>query len=75
MPIDEIAGGLLRTIFRFVWEILVEGVLEFAFKWPGYLIVRTYRGRGNFDPDGVEVFIWGLLFWVVVIASGVYYYS
>ena len=53
MPVGEVVG-----------HVLVEIVLEFFIKGPGFVIARMIRP--NVDPDGAWSIITGLLFWALL---------
>jgi len=74
MPIDELTGGLLRFVFRFIGEFLLETVFEIVIKGPGYLILKTVTGKAP-DPEEWDVLIVGVLFWLVVGGVGYLVYS
>jgi hypothetical protein len=64
---DDLLEPLFRGIIRFFIYIFVDLIFEIGVKGVGFLIVRTYRKRPDIDPDGFEVALLGLLFWIVVI--------
>lgn len=74
MPIDEMAGGLLRIALRFIGEFLLEVVFEIVIKGPGYLILKSVTGKEP-DPEEWDVLIVSVLFWVVVVGVGYFVYS
>ncbi|GAA6142427.1 hypothetical protein [Hydrogenophaga sp. 5NK40-0174] len=69
MP-EEIAGELLRPVFRLIAYIVVEIVFELAIKGLGYLLCRPFSR--DLDPDGIMVTVVGLLAWGVLISLGVF---
>ena len=65
---EDVFESLVRGIVRFFLYIFFDIVFDVGVKGVGFLIVRTYRKRSDIDPDGFEVALFGLLFWIVFIA-------
>ena len=68
MPIDEIASGFLRAIFRFLGWVLIEVVLEFLIKGLGYIICRPFK---KVNPDGIAALLVGILAWIFIIVTAI----
>jgi len=77
MPLDEIAGSAIGAIARFIGYLFVEIVFEFMVKGPGYIIVKyaVYGGRKDVSPDSGLVLFIGVLFWVILIAGGIFIFT
>ncbi len=65
MPLDDLAEGFLRGLFRFLVNIFVEVVIEILIKGPGYFIVKSCSHRAP-DSDSLRVVLVGVLFWILV---------
>lgn len=68
--IEDVFGGALRVIGRFVAYVVMDFVVEILVKAPGYFIVKSFAKKAP-DPDGAAVFIAGILFWLA-LGFGVY---
>lgn len=64
MPLGEIASEVLGGVFRFVGNVLLEVILEFLIRGPGYLLCKLFKK--DIDPDGGLVVFVGIAFWVVI---------
>jgi len=53
-PLGELLKAFLEVLFEFAW------------KGPGYFILRSFRPNDQEDPDGWPVFIVGTAFWLIV---------
>ncbi|MBM9614516.1 hypothetical protein JWJ90_09455 [Desulfobulbus rhabdoformis] len=65
MPLGEIAGELVGGTLRFIGRFFAEIFLRIAIKGLGYLVCRAFSK--SIDPDGVLVFVVGILAWAVII--------
>lgn len=74
MPLGDIAGEVIGSIFRVIAEVVIEIFFEISIKGPGYLIVRVFRPRDRFNPDGAVVILVGICFWVVILVGGYFAY-
>jgi uncharacterized membrane protein len=74
--IDELAGGLLRVLARFIGEIIVSIIFEIIIKGPGYIIVKFLSKPKSEPGEGVSTIV-GILFWLLIggISFYVYKYS
>lgn len=72
MPIGDIAGELLGGLLRIAGQIVSEIVLEYAVRWPGYLICRLFSRE--VDREGGKVLLVGLVFWVLIVVIGYFSY-
>ena len=68
--VEDVFGGVLRVVGRFVASVVMDFVVEILIKAPGYFIVRSVAKNAP-DPDGAAVFIAGILFWLA-LGFGVY---
>ncbi|MCW8875529.1 MAG: hypothetical protein OQJ89_03415 [Kangiellaceae bacterium] len=68
--IDDFVGGIAKLIGRVIYQIFIEIILEIIIKGPGYILYKLVKGQEP-DPDGISVFILGMLFWVLM-GYGVY---
>ena len=73
MPLGDIAGGLIGAALRLIAQIFFEIVLEIIVRGPGYLICRLFKR--DIDPDGGWVFISGIVFWVALVAGGIFLFA
>jgi hypothetical protein len=64
MPLDDLAGGLLSGVFRFIGNLLFEVFVEFLFHGTGRLITRLLFPDRHFEETTLTVL--GLLFWIAV---------
>ena len=64
MPLDDIAGGLLSGVFRFIGNLLFEVFVEFLFHGTGRLIARLLFPNRHSGETTLTVL--GLLFWIAV---------
>lgn len=64
MPLDDLAGGLLSGVFRFIGHLLFEVFVEFLFHGTGRLIMRVLSPDRH--PQETTLTIIGLLFCTVV---------
>jgi hypothetical protein len=60
-------------VLRVIGNIVLEVVLEFLIRGPGYLICRTFKK--DINPEAGWVIVAGLAFWIFVVVSGFYTYS
>jgi hypothetical protein len=74
MPLEALAEGLLKGIFRFMAHIVIEVLFELAIKGPGYFLAKRITGNEQ-NVDGWKVVILGLLFWLMIGTLGYYVYS
>lgn len=72
--IDELAGGLLRVVARFIGEILVSLIFEIIIKGPGYIIVKFLSKPKSEPGEGVSTVV-GILFWLLVGCISFYVYQ
>lgn len=64
MPLDDIAGGLLNGVFRFIGHLLYEVFIEFLFHGTGRVVTHVlFPGRHFGDTTLTAI---GLLFWITV---------
>jgi hypothetical protein len=73
MPLEALAEGLLKGIFRLVTHFVVEVVLELAIKGPGYFLVKRITGQELVEDDW-KVMVCGLCFWLLLGLLGYYAY-
>jgi hypothetical protein len=59
--VGEVAGGVLKLIGRFIFEVL----FEFLIKGAGYLLCQPFN-RKDLNADGGLVVVVGLAFWTMV---------
>ena len=71
--IEEIVGGVFKSIGRFLIETVIQTVIEILVKGPGYVIANTLSDKKP-DKNSHRVTIYGLLFWFLVITAGYYIY-
>lgn len=64
MALGDIVGAVLEPLLRFVGQVLLEGLLEWLIRWPGYLLCRLFKR--DVDLNGGLVASIGVAFWVVV---------
>lgn len=72
MPLGDIAGEALGGVFRFISRMLFEIVVEWLLHGTGALILRLIRPRH--EPGETAAILTGLLFWIAVIALGLWLY-
>ena len=60
----EAIGEIFTGVFRFLFRIITEVLLEFLLKGTGYFICRPFSK--NINPDGFKVLITGFAFWVLM---------
>ena len=72
MPLGDIAGEALDGVFRVIARIVFEIVVEWLLRGTGALILRVLRPRHV--PGEVAAALTGLVFWVAMIALGVWIY-
>lgn len=63
--IEDIAGGFFKVIGRLFAGIFIEVILEILIKGPGYFIKKLFSKKDP-DPDGIDVALLGILFWLAV---------
>lgn len=63
MPMDELAGGVIGAVLRFLGWVLIEVVVEILIKGLGYLVCRPFSKTA---PSETAAFFIGLLCWVVI---------
>lgn len=68
MPIDEIAGGFLRILGRFITEFFIQLVFELLIKGPGYVITKLVS-KSEPDVEGWRVAVCGILFWIALFGA------
>lgn len=64
MPVGEIASEFLGGALRFIGNLLLEVVLEFLVRGPGYLLCKPFKK--DVDPEGGLAAFVGIVFWVIV---------
>ncbi|WP_282295383.1 hypothetical protein [Stenotrophomonas sp. PS02289] len=69
MPLDDIAGGLLGGVFRFVVYVLVGIFFEAIIKGTGHIVLVTLRPSK--EPSETACAVVGLLFWGALVVAGV----
>ncbi len=69
MPVEEVMGGVLGGIARFLGRWLVELVLGVVVQGVGWLLVRPFRPQAA--PEDSACLLAGLCFWCVAAAGGV----
>lgn len=73
MPVGEIAAEALGGIFRVVGRVLFEIVFELLVRGAGYVICRIFSPA--IDPDGWQVAVVGIIFWVLLGGVGYFVYT
>lgn len=70
----EAVGEIFTSIFRFLFRVFTEVILEFLLKGTGYCVCRPFSK--NVNPDGLKVFITGFAFWILmyIVAVQVFNY-
>lgn len=71
---EEIIGGLLRILGRFVFEIVFITATEVIFQLPGQLLCKPFTKNGQ-QPSGFWVVLVSIMFWVSVVALGYFAYQ
>ena len=74
MPLGDLAEGLFHILGRMILQFFTEIVFEILIKGAGYLILMPFYRLKELDPEGFAVIITGILFWLVVLGSGVFIY-
>jgi hypothetical protein len=64
MPVGEIASEFLGGALRLIGNLLLEVVLEFLIRGPGYLLCKPFKK--DVDPEGGLAAFVGIVFWVIV---------
>lgn len=72
MPLGDIAGEALGGVLRFVVRIVFEIVVEWLLRGTGALILRLMRPRH--EPGETAAVVTGLLFWIAMMALGLWWY-
>lgn len=70
MPLDDIAGGLLGGLFRFVIYVFVDIFFEAIIKGTGHIVLVTLRP--NKEPSETACTVVGLLLWAALVVTGVF---
>ncbi|WP_444899925.1 hypothetical protein ACJJIX_03655 [Microbulbifer sp. VAAC004] len=70
---EEILGGTIRVVGRFLFEVVFGLIIDLLFHIPGYYICKPFSGNGQ-EPKPGWVFLFSIIFWVVVglLAYGAY---
>ncbi|WP_444909667.1 hypothetical protein [Microbulbifer sp. TRSA005] len=71
---EEIIGGILRPIGRFLVEVVFQIIFELLFHFPGYFICKVFIG-GKSEPKDGWIFLTSVLFWLIVAVVGYSAYS
>ncbi|MGX9418189.1 hypothetical protein ACWU4D_12640 [Vibrio sp. WJH972] len=71
MPVEEIAGGVLKVVTRALGWILFEFVLSLLIRGLGYFICRPFKKA---DIEGGAELIVGVIAWTVIIGFAYYTY-
>ncbi|WP_145985505.1 hypothetical protein [Marilutibacter maris] len=66
MPLDDIAGDMLRGALRLARYIVVDLIVELVLKAPGYVLIKLFRPRATPDDDICGLV--GIIFWLLLIA-------
>ena len=66
---EEIVGGILRPIARFLAEVLFNIIFELLFHLPGYFISKTFS-RSKSEPKDGWIFFSSVLFWLLIAVLG-----
>jgi hypothetical protein len=72
MPLGDIAGEALGGVFRFIARIVFEIVVEWLLRGTGALILQLVRPRH--EPGETAAVLTGLVFWIAMIALGLWVY-
>lgn len=70
MPLDDIAGGLLGGLSRFVIYVFVDIFFEAIIKGTGHIVLVTLRP--NKEPSETACTVVGLLLWAALVVTGVF---
>ena len=70
MELGDIAVGVIGLLLIFVGYFFLDMVLEFLVRSLGYLLCRPFSKSIDSD-SGLVVFV-SIVFWVAIIASGLY---
>lgn len=73
MPIGEVAGEAIGAVVRFAARVVLEIVFELIVRGTGYAILGAIR-PGREPSGGWSAFV-GFVFWLSVIAGGVWLYQ
>ncbi len=73
MPVGEIASEFLGGALRFIGNLLLEVVLEFLVRGPGYLLCKPFKK--DVDPEGGLAAFVGIVFWVIVAVGAWFIYQ
>jgi hypothetical protein len=60
--VEEVIGGILKMLARFISHFFLEIIFEILLKGPGYIISKKIS-KSDPDPDGFIVILIGILFW------------
>lgn len=72
MPLGDIAGEALGGVFRVIARIVFEILVEWLLRGTGALILRVLRPRHAHGEAAAA--LTGVVFWVAMIALGVWIY-
>ncbi|MCO7226485.1 hypothetical protein NH399_19570 [Pleionea sp. CnH1-48] len=65
--LDDLVGEIIKPLFRFLKEILIDLVLEPIFKLPGHLICRLLGVDESKNRYDLLVLLFSLFVWAGVI--------
>jgi len=66
---EEIIGGILRPLSRFLIEVVFHTIFELLFQLPAHLICKLFFGKKREPGDGWVFFV-SVLFWLLVAIVG-----
>ncbi len=69
MPLDDIAGGLLGGLFRFVIYVFVDLFFEAIIKGTGHVVLVTLRPKK--EPSEGACALAGLVAWAALLAIAI----
>ena len=72
MPLEDIAGKALVSVFRVVVQVLLEVFAEVLFRRTGFYVLRFFRIRVEIE-DAICV-VTGLILWLLFLCGFLYWF-
>lgn len=68
MPLEDIAGDMLKGALRVISRVALEIIFELAIKGVGYALIKLFRPHSE-PSDNACAWV-GSTFWIAAIALG-----
>lgn len=72
MPLEDIAGDMLKGALRVISRAALEVIFELAIKGVGYALIKLFRPHSE-PSDNACTWV-GLVFWATAIALAIFIY-